>query len=261
MTLDPSPVGLVTLYGEIGRELSAQDTPASALLAISRLAVRRVPGTGWASVTQGRHGRFRTVASTGELASQLDGVQYELGSGPCVDAIEQDTVFRIDDLGVDPRWPAFGRRAVGLGVRSMLSYRLVVEDEELIAGLNLYAAGMRAFDDSAQVVGTLVATHGALAISAALARERAAQLERALINSRDIGVAMGVLMNQYKISRSQAFDLLRVASQNSNRKLAEIAVDVADTGVLDLPGPAGEGFRRIAGRPVPRPARRPDPGR
>jgi hypothetical protein len=136
----------------------------------------------------------------------------------------------------------------------MLSYRLVIEDDDLIAGLNLYSTETAAFDGTSEVIGTLVATHGALAITVALARERAAQLERALTTSRDIGVAMGVLMNRHKISRSQAFDLLRVASQNTNRKLADIAFDVADTGVLDLPGPAGDLTRRAA--PPRRPANR-----
>jgi len=32
----------------------------------------------------------------------------------------------------------------------------------------------------------------------------------------------------------EAFDVLRVASQNSNRKLAEVAVGVADTGTLTI---------------------------
>ena len=41
---------------------------------------------------------------------------------------------------------------------------------------------------------------------------------------------------RYNFTRSQAFDLLRVASQHTNRKLAEIATEVGDTGTLDLPG-------------------------
>jgi hypothetical protein len=172
----------------------------------------------------------------------------------------QDTVFHTDDLRTDGRWPSFARRATEVSeVRSMLSFRLFLEDDDRIAGLNIYSRTTAAFDDDAKIVGTLIATHGALAISAAAARENAAHLQRALANSREIGVAMGVLMNQHKISRKQAFDLLRVASQNSNRKLADIATDVADTGALPLPG-GGAGGRATPPRPGPRPARRTSPG-
>ena len=54
-------------------------------------------------------------------------------------------------------------------------------------------------------------------------------------------MAMGVLMHQHRLSRAQAFDVLRAASQDSNRKLADIAVEVVDTGTLSIRGwPAGE---------------------
>ena len=92
----------------------------------------------------------------------------------------------------------------------------------------------------------LLATHGSLAIAAAFNRERADNLERALRTSRDIGVAMGVLMTQHKITRDQAFDLLRIVSQNSNRKLHEVEVVVGETG--DLPG------TKLAPRPDPSPS-------
>jgi AmiR/NasT family two-component response regulator len=70
---------------------------------------------------------------------------------------------------------------------------------------------------------------------AASAREEADNLRRALDNSRVIGTAMGVLMSARKLTSTQAFDLLRTASQHSNRKLAEIAAEVAETGTLDRP--------------------------
>jgi hypothetical protein len=38
------------------------------------------------------------------------------------------------------------------------------------------------------------------------------------------------------MSREHAFDLLCIASQNSNRKLRDIAAIIAETGELDLPG-------------------------
>ena len=214
-----------------------------------------MPGAEWASITRGRGGSFETVAATDAVAHQVDQIQYELGTGPCVDAILQETVFCTGDLGADRRWPEFGRRAVAAaGVQSMLSFRLFPEDEDddLIAGLNLYSRQRDAFDDEAQTVGTLLATHGALAVSAAAAPERAAHLQRALLTNREIGVAIGVLMTQHKITGRQAFDLLRIASQNTNRKLADIAVEVGDTGTLDLPGPAAPDRRRTAARASPR---------
>lgn len=238
MTLDQSPEGLATLYADIGRQLVAHARVDDALAAVTQVSVARLPSTDWASISRGRHGSFETVACTDPAAAEIDDIQYELCSGPCVDAILQDAVFRTGDLGADPRWPKFGQRAAEAGVYSMLSYRLFLEDDEdedLIAGLNLYATRKDAFDEDAQTIGTLLAAHGALAISAAAARERAAQLKRALRSSRDIGVAMGVLMTQHKITRAQAFDLLRVTSQHTNRKLRDIAVEVADTGALDIP--------------------------
>ncbi len=57
---------------------------------------------------------------------------------------------------------------------------------------------------------------------------------RALESNREIGVAMGILMEKERFTRAQAFDVLRVASQDSNRKLSDIAMDVASTGALQI---------------------------
>jgi transcriptional regulator with GAF, ATPase, and Fis domain len=237
VTHDRSAVRLVTLYAEIGRELAQPADRSDALTAVTRVAVVRVPGVEWASISEGRNGTFATVAATDEGACAVDAIQYELGTGPCVDAIREDVTFRTGDLLNDSRWPQFGQRASETHhVHSMLSFRLYLEDDDRIAGLNLYSTEKDAFDDEAETVGSLVATHGALAIAAASAREHAAHLRRALETNREIGMAMGVLMTTYKCTRRQAFDLLRIASQNTNRKLVDVAIEVTDTGTLDLPG-------------------------
>lgn len=196
------------------------------------------------------------MAATDKRARATNEIQYELGTGPCVDTILQDTISRTGDLGRDRRWPEFARRARKVyGVQSMLSLRLYVEDDPRIAGLNLYSTSADAFDDNAETVGSLVATHGALAIAAATARDEATQLKVALLTSREIGMAMGVVMATYKLTREQALDLLRISSQNSNRRLAEIATEVVDTGALNLPhtgvgktaGQLGRGIPDVTG--------------
>ncbi|MEO7261109.1 MAG: ANTAR domain-containing protein [Jatrophihabitantaceae bacterium] len=60
-------------------------------------------------------------------------------------------------------------------------------------------------------------------------------LEHALSTNRDIGAAIGVLMASHKITKDEAFDLLRIASQHGHRKLYEVAREVIESGALDYP--------------------------
>lgn len=63
-------------------------------------------------------------------------------------------------------------------------------------------------------------------------REHVESLQTALETNRTIGAAMGVLMAFRHVSPNEAFDLLRTESQNSNRKLYDVATDVLLTGTL-----------------------------
>jgi hypothetical protein len=208
----------------------------SAFQAIVDVALHRVPGAAACSITQLNHDSFRTVAASSEIARQADQIQYELGTGPCVDAILDRTTYRPRDLMTDARWPEYGRRVAALGLRSMLSYRMD-NGPGLIGGLNVYADQVDAFDDGAAAIGLLLATHGAIAASAVAHRAHAEQLEHALASNRKIGMAIGILMALHKVTEKQAFDLLRIASQNTNRKLRDVADDVVESGTLDVVSP------------------------
>ena len=52
------------------------------------------------------------------------------------------------------------------------------------------------------------------------------QLTFARDSNRRIGMAMGIVMNQRQVDEVHAFDVLRRISQNTNRKLRDIAEDV-----------------------------------
>jgi len=52
------------------------------------------------------------------------------------------------------------------------------------------------------------------------------QLTVARDSNRRIGMAIGIVMNQRHIDEAHAFDVLRRTSQNTNRKLRDIAEDV-----------------------------------
>ncbi len=64
--------------------------------------------------------------------------------------------------------------------------------------------------------------------------DKVLHLELALEHSRDIGVAMGMVMAQEKVTRQCAFDMLRMVSQHQNRKLYAVAFEVIETGTLPL---------------------------
>jgi hypothetical protein len=66
----------------------------------------------------------------------------------------------------------------------------------------------------------------------AAAHQEIAGLRAAITSNREIGIAVGILMSERKITKEQAFDLLRVASQQSNRKLRDLADDVVFTGTM-----------------------------
>ncbi|WP_386050941.1 ANTAR domain-containing protein [Terrabacter terrigena] len=221
-------------FQSLGQQLS-RSTQSNAFEAVTRLAAERIPAARTVSITTYKHDRFMTAAATDDVARQADAIQYSLGSGPCIDAIVDDTVYQPKDLAADDRWPEYGQRVVSeLGLRSMLSYRMHLDLAGVIAGLNLYAEEDNAFDDRDLAEGLLLVTHAAQAVTAAHLRDKADNLERALATNRDIGTAIGVLMAQHRLTREQSFDLLRIASQNTNRKLNEVALDVIDTGAVDI---------------------------
>jgi len=58
---------------------------------------------------------------------------------------------------------------------------------------------------------------------------KADHLQQALTTSREIGVAVGIVMSSRSCSTDDAFDALRSASQRSNRKIRDIAADVTST--------------------------------
>lgn len=247
---------LADLFADLGATIASPLPVAEAMSLITAAGVTAIAGAEAAAVTRGRTGQFETIAATSQLAVQVDAIQFELTSGPCVDTVLEESVFHSVDLRTEPRWPEFAERAVAeTEVRSMLSFRMFFEHGDLVAALTLYATKPDAFDDFAQTTGLVLATHGALALAGATRLERIENLEKALLTNRDIGVAVGILMTRHLASKQQAFDLLRVASQDLQRKLADVAQDVIESGDLAYPVQHALGSaRRAAGHALADPA-------
>lgn len=200
--------------------LWTHETPESSLAWLTKAALTAVPGAVAAGVTLRDHsGALESFAVTADFVMEVDAVQYRYGEGPCVASLRHGPVNLVNDLAADPRWPAFAREAVALGVGGMLSAHMF--DWDGMAGsLNFYADRPDAFATGAESAGRMYASQ--LAMTFALS-QRATRLREALSSRTEIGAALGILMERHQLDKERAFDLLRTRSQGRNIKLREVA--------------------------------------
>lgn len=191
------------------------------------LAVETVPGCEHAGISLVHGKKIGTPAASDAVALRLDAVQFEVGEGPCIDAIRTNRIFKSDDLATEARWPLFSARARSeTGVVSMLALRLFARGRTLGA-LNLLSSRYTAFTDESIAVGALFAALAAVALNAAQTEEG---LELALKNRDVIGQAKGILMERHRISEPEAFQRLSLASQHLNLRLNAVAEGIVFTG-------------------------------
>jgi GAF domain-containing protein len=168
------------------------------------------------------------VATTGPIPQQLDELQQQTGTGPCLAAAQSQDVIRIEDVTTDGRWPPFATNATEAGIRSMLCLPLHV-DTTTFGTLSLYAESPRAFKDVTESVARVLAVLAAITLSESRGRSN---LQRAL-ESRDlIGQAKGIIMHARRVTADEAFALLVRRSQETNTKLVDVAEAVVTTGIV-----------------------------
>ena len=170
--------------------------------------------------------KYQSHAATSELPVRLDSIQERIGEGPCIDAARSEKFVRCNDFRTDARWPVFGPEATKAGVLSSMSFRLYTNDDT-IGALNLFALTADAFDDDDEELGTVLATHAAVALYAANKTE---QFKSGLASRDTIGQAKGMLMERYGIDAVQAFDLIARLSQNENIPVAALAAVLVTRG-------------------------------
>ena len=221
---------LTQAMADLARRLQRQTDPQSVMHIIVSSVVGTIPGAEDATVglVQNRQ-RVLSAAFTSDRARRFDELQQETRQGPSLDAMYQQQTVRVDDLATDPRWPELARRAAEeLGVASMLSIQLFVRANDLGA-LNLLASRPNAFTDESERTALVFATHAAIALADAQDLNHVATA----LTSRDvISQAKGILMERYKITAPMAFALLAKTSQETNRKLYDVAETLTQTGML-----------------------------
>lgn len=226
--LDPQDE-LLEHLGSIALELSDADTLEQTLQRIVDLGEKLLEdcdGVSLMLISKG--GKIDTPAASSQVAYDSDMAQYATGEGPCLDAIKDDRTVVVDDLETDQRWPDYSARALELGVRSMISFRLYVTDDSMGA-LDMYSRQPDAFGRRSRLVGQVFAAQASVAMKATLVE---AGLQMALQSRDVIGQAKGIVMARGRMTADMAFEVLTRLSQDRNQKLAELAEQIARTGEI-----------------------------
>jgi len=230
---------LVASFSEVAGELARAEDLTGALRRALKFTVDAVPGCDSAAITLWRHGRTVDSLSSDALAEELDEIQFGTGIGPGFEALSSETPVYAPRLADSPRWPVLAATARDLGIASAVGHGLFVRHPaqwSALGVLTLYGRTRDAFSDDDLEVGSILAAFLAAAVATAHRREDVERREAALhrgLSTRDvIGQAKGILMERQRLSAGEAFDVLRRASQALNRKLADVADHLAETGEL-----------------------------
>ena len=224
--MDASPLSIAAALTESAKALHAPRSLEESLDAIVEAARTTVPGFDHVGVSvTHRDGKIETMAGTDQLVWELDDLQYRNRQGPCVTAIESDTVVIVEHADREQRWPVYIPEAVKMGLRAQLGIRLYTDDDGTLGGLNLYSTENDVVDKDALGIAQLFATHAAIALGRS---QHEHGLNEALATRKTIGQAVGILMERYGIDDDRAFHFLIRTSSTSNVKLRLIAQEIVD---------------------------------
>lgn len=196
-----------------------------------RLALRLghdiAAGTVGCSLTEIDGAGYRTPAASSPVALRLDQAQYAESSGPCVSAVRDRQVQRLDLIGADDRWPVFAAAALEHGVRSSLSYPVAGTAHP--TALNVYSSTDAAFGSahSVAIAALLARCIGALSPAPCTHAQNdpddQAETRHAREQGQRVSDAVDHLMRRGALTRSEAFAELAERSRIEQSSINETA--------------------------------------
>ncbi|MBX7443842.1 MULTISPECIES: GAF and ANTAR domain-containing protein [unclassified Arthrobacter] len=172
-----------------------------------------------------------TTAASTPCARALSQLERKYGDGPGTTAMRTGGTVLIGDARQDRRWAEYAHAVVGLGCMSVLSIPVDLEGADGV--LSLYSGQAQAYN--AEVVAqaeafVLQAAKGlTLALRMVKLEETRDGLTAAMQTRTVIDLATGAIMAQNRCSQSDAFTLLRKASNARNMKLRDVAAAVVSS--------------------------------
>lgn len=221
---------LADRLADVAKLLLTDDDADMPLQQLTELAVELVPGSTAAGIVAAGEKSW-TFAGSDPRLGRLHQLQFDSGDGPLVEALRHGEPRRIDDTAQQPRWQAFCAAAAESGFGSCLVLPLRT-DREPGGAIALYGDERHAFSGADHDIALLLAAQGGAAMHNAAAyqscRQMVDNLRTALQSRAVIEQAKGILVANYGCTPDTAFNQLSRQSQNSNRKLRDIAADLVE---------------------------------
>lgn len=225
------PDDMVERLSRVTKLLATQRTLPATLETIVAIVKRLVPNCDAAGICLLVEEEPMSGAVTERLTVEVDLVQYQTGQGPCLAAIADEHIVRIDMLDQDSRFTRFAPGALALDIHSVLSMPLDVRGRT-VGAMNLYSHQSNAFDDSTAAMVQPLADHAAIAISTsplyAYSIDMVDGLVETVENRAVIEQAIGVIMETEAASHEEGLDRLRDLALQSGKPMRTIADWILD---------------------------------
>jgi hypothetical protein len=170
----------------------------------------------------------KTMCASDDLASRIDELQFDLGEGPCWDAMSSraPVVAERFDSAALRRWPLLAP-AIPLGRVSVIyAFPLVVGALE-IGAVDMYCATPQTFDAADLADASELTNLTAWQVLRRLLADEDAEAETPY-SRREVHQATGMVLAQLDISAEDAVLLIRAHAFSSGRPMREVSNDIVE---------------------------------
>lgn len=173
-----------------------------------------------------------TVDSSDATAAWIDELQFDLGEGPCWDALSSRRPVLRSELGAGARreWPMFTEAVLGdergQGVAALYAFPMVLGSME-IGAVDLYSTTASALSTAEVADATELAGVATWQVLRHLLADSALD-EPTSSTRREVHQATGMVLVQLGVGTHEAELLIRAHAFSTGRSVAEVANDIVE---------------------------------
>jgi GAF domain-containing protein len=225
------PKESVEKLARVTKLLKTQRTLPAKLETVVAIVKRTVPNCDAAGISLVIDGEPTSVAVSDRLAVEIDLVQYRTGEGPCLAAMNDSAVVRIDVLERDSRFVRFAPGALDQDIHSVLSTPLSANGRS-VGALNMYSRAVDAFAADSEEAVRPMAQYAAEVISTSPLYAYSLDMVEGLVETMEsqavIAQATGVIMAGEHTTSDEALGRLRDLALRSGASMRTVAERVLE---------------------------------